>query len=291
MQAGAVAVVGGGAVGTAIAHLIGAGGISTALIDRNGMMATWRRLLDAEGRELPILSAAVPTWSEIGLIIFATKSFQVEEACRNWLPRMGQARVVIIACNGNVQPVMERFAAEFAGIAWRRGVVTFGVRTDMGGFRLSGAQGELTWGGVAVSAASPLERQLLQISSRFVWCEDMQPVLQSKWLSNVVINTLCAKYRLPRNGDLVSHRAEVEGAFHEAWELAQDIYGLWRGTKDQHMQKLWQLIQDTAENENSMARDVRLGSKTEHEYLAGLARDAQRFPILCSWQPAIPAHS
>ena len=56
------------------------------------------------------------------------------------------------------------------------------------------------------------------------------------------------------------------------WPLArEDLYAA-----------MLQLIEATASNENSMARDVRLGRPTESSFLAGLAQDQRAYPLLTS---------
>ena len=97
-----------------------------------------------------------------------------------------------------------------------------------------------------------------------------------------MINTLAAARRLPCNGDILADLPMLTAVFTEAWELGKTLWGSWPMKKDETYQALLRLIDATAKNENSMARDVRLGRRTESDYLAGLAKDTRCFPLLTS---------
>jgi 2-dehydropantoate 2-reductase len=119
---------------------------------------------------------------------------------------------------------------------------------------------------------SDAERTLLDMPSGvFHWSNDALAAVRRKWLFNTVINSLCAVHRLPRNGDLLARREDLQSLFAEAFALGETVWGPWGTPSDTLYEHMLDLIEETAENENSMVRDLREGRRTESDALAGLA--------------------
>ena len=108
----------------------------------------------------------------------------------------------------------------------------------------------------------------------------------------MVINTLGGAYRLSCNRQVKDHKEEAHVLLNEAWELSKKLFA----TDDSNLSvesmqaKLWQLVEATAGNENSMAKDVRLGRKTESDFLAGVAMDKPGCPTMKRLHQAIKAN-
>jgi ketopantoate reductase len=99
-----------------------------------------------------------------------------------------------------------------------------------------------------------------------------------------VLNTLSGANRLPSNGDAAKLFAQdLERLAQEVFALSRELWPDWQPSWTVLWTKLEQLIRSTATNENSMARDVRLGRKTEAEVLSGLvlqAKQPRSYPLL-----------
>ena len=120
------------------------------------------------------------------------------------------------------------------------------------------------------------ELKLIQCFPGGAWFDDIRPMIRQKWILNVVINSVAAAHRLPRNELLKNHRPEISEVLEEAVELANQLWPElgWREVEKKSIQeRLWQVIDATSRNLNSMVRDVILGRPTESDYLAGLAKD------------------
>jgi ketopantoate reductase len=94
---------------------------------------------------------------------------------------------------------------------------------------------------------------------------------------------LAGAYRLSRNADALL-QSDFDPLCHEVYLLGLGFWPDWAGQEEFLKAKLKGLIAMTSENENSMAVDVRLGRKTESEFLSGyvmMEENAQiRFPRL-----------
>jgi ketopantoate reductase len=160
---------------------------------------------------------------------------------------------------------------------WSRGVVTFGAVSHPE-LRVSGSEGCVEWGRDD-PPANALETQLIQLSSRFRWHTCIEPLLVKKWMFNAVINTLTAAHGLSRNGGLLpDYKKELRVVAEEVHEYARNCWPLVLLKFEDFWQSLLKLIADTSENENSMARDLRLGQRTEAEFLSGLMANGGNYP-------------
>ena len=179
----------------------------------------------------------------------------------------------------------------------RWGTCTLGVSADeRGGYRQTSKTGLFMWGPPDVTSIvdppfTQLERNLTDLGDHhkspggrisMQWVPTMRWAVRNKWLFNTVINTLCARDRLQTNGELLPRLPEMQAYFAEAWALGMELFQeKWPFSESDVWSGLCKLVDATAANENSMARDVRLGRKTEIDFLAGLARKyGNRFPLL-----------
>jgi ketopantoate reductase len=124
------------------------------------------------------------------------------------------------------------------------------------------------------AVATPLEEQLTK-NPFFGFEAEITPLAWRKWLYNTVLNTLTAAYHLACNRDVLQHESEMKSVFAEAVRLGEELFGPWKDSTESLYAGLLALIHATANNENSMARDSRLGLPTESRYLAGMAEFAK----------------
>jgi len=178
----------------------------------------------------------------------------------------------------------------------RLGMTTMGATIDDAGVLRVFSNGSMVaWGNEPrVWTATPItsaESNLVKRNNNWKWVDDMTGHLRTKWIFNTTINTVCAALTLKKNGFLTEHRSLTDLVFSEAYRLAGQLWPQIlqdRSEMTQMNQELWGLIDKTAENENSMMRDVRLGRRTEAEYLSGFAKDAVLYPNLNRLHGSIP---
>ena len=126
--------------------------------------------------------------------------------------------------------------------------------------------------------------------------ESIKAAYQQKWLINTVLNTLCAARGYRQNQQALRDQSDL-------WELHQEAFRWYLERMDPDpshplelqtsFEKLVEVTQKTALNENSMARDIRLGRRTENEFLAGQVRldpkASAKFPKLFHLSQTIEA--
>jgi 2-dehydropantoate 2-reductase len=219
--------------------------------------------------------------SRCTVALFAVKAFALEQAFENHLPKLPVGACAISLSNGFVEPVIKLMSEKYSNLKIRLGYCNFGVSTDSGKylFRSKGS-GRLFWGPNKEGQLTKSE-ELLNQNSYCEWCDDIITSARSKWVYNTVLNGLTAAHRMASNGEALKQKPALQGLFNEAWDLAIDLFNGIDHDKGEVWLGLLSLIQDTAENENSMARDVRLGLQTESDYLAGLANNfGDKYPGL-----------
>ena len=225
-----------------------------------------------------------------GVILFAVKAFDLKQALIEHSSRWPEALPFVTLSNGFI---LREIAAALPMLGQRPiriGMTTIGSKVNHDHSITIFKQDTITaWGPWNASTEIPAQptAEELKVLKHFPngqWHNDIRPLICRKWILNVVLNSLCAAHGLESNGRLKEFRREAEELISEAHALAQE---LWPGlteipSPDDAAQTLWQVVDSTAGNENSMARDVRLGRPTESDFLAGMARDFDGFHKLKS---------
>lgn len=286
-----ISILGPGRVGQVIASSIALAGFPTRL---TGIDAPWSGRVVTRWNDGPprcVDFAARGSMSEslarAPVILVTERANDLAFALSRVVSHARRSSAVIICCNGDVDHEIADAERLRRDIHWRRGVVTFGVRRDDdGALRRAGHTGRLTFGPWRPprpedSIPTSLEKSLidrLPVDTR--WDADVYLLARHKWLLNTTLNTLCALKRLSRNADALGYPDELRRLFDEAFDLGVNRWGPWHPTRESLWEELSNVIRDTAENENSMARDVREGRPTESPWLAGRATTPQQWPAL-----------
>jgi len=276
-------VVGPGAVGRVIGARLERLGIVPRFVGRSGSQAVNFELTDGDGTRLHRWPA--PSNHELERVevtFVAVKAFDLERALAAATMTVRRGPIISVA-NGAVDGIAARAAARAPKRPWRLGVCTFGASV-VGPDRLALRS---VAGGVHFGPLTPcqeptaLESKLVAADPDFfAWHADIMPHVRRKWLYNTVLNSLTAARGMQKNGDVLADVPMLAAVFEEAETLAQQIWGPWATDRQSLYEGLLRLVAATADNENSMARDVRLGRPTESDHLAGRARDPGAFPLL-----------
>jgi ketopantoate reductase len=169
----------------------------------------------------------------------------------------------------------------------RKGLVTRGVKNAPEGGYSIGPQGQVIWGDDRTPTA--IEQRIIQslAPQGFQYNVQCCRLRREKWYYNTCLNTLCGVRRLARNGLAAEdYREELEALHYEVIALAQELWPDWQPVPRELWQNLLRLIANTAENENSMATDVRLGRQTEASVLSGMvyrSHQPEAFPLLLAF--------
>lgn len=281
MKEGSVAIVGAGAVGQMLAFFLRAAGVPQIVCyGRKGPVALAGRVL-FQDQTTPLVSDS--PGPEPQLWLFATKAYDLVPALEQWLPRISVTTALTILSNGFIEPALAGIRQRFPQHELRKGVVSRGARILPDGTLALSPKGEVRWG--SRNAPQPFETSLMQAlaSQGFHWDPEVCGARREKWFCNTVLNTLCAAYRLKRNAE-AEEQKEFSALCHEVYELGCEFWPEWKGQEAALKQRLVALIATTADNENSMAVDIRLGRKTESAFLSGhvlcCQGAAERFPHL-----------
>jgi ketopantoate reductase len=305
-QNDSVLVIGDGAVGTALAWQIARRGLVVQVEGRGGARCDPLLFKGIDGVLHRIIPEKGGSPRAAGMVMIAVKVYDLADVLAKWMPLIGAVPCVIF-CNGNWESIIKTYETQ-PRVNLRWGTCTLGVSADeQGVFCQTSEKGAFIWGppdklSKSSELITPLEEKLttdgLSSSSTNLgvtmgWTPGMRWNVRKKWLFNTVINTACAFYRLPNNGALLEKLADVEAYFAEAMSLGTYLFKEdWPVSRDDAWRDLCALVQATRNNENSMARDVRLGRKTEVTFLAGLASEAPaQFPRLAAAARVIDGES
>ena len=302
-----ILIVGLGAVGSAVASLLDQDErFCLSRFDLQGSRSGRRNMVSkaapghsqcAESFEIPRMMPG----ASLDAVIVAVKAYQLAGCLEQLLPHLDSFTPIIITCNGAIDGLLKQELMDQRYLI-RRGVVSFGVRqVGRATYEWSSGAGLLQWGPwvgsepnskkspdvKSTKSVGPLPVELAMAratDNRLLFNLDARELVRSKWLFNTVLNSLCGFYRLATNGAALDYPAELKLGFDEAYRLGETLEGPWFKSKEQLWQDLLGLIDDTKPNENSMARDVRLGRQTESAFLCGLAAaDPQQYPTLWHW--------
>jgi len=285
-----VLIIGNGAIGVALGAELMRLGFAPGYVGREGPLAikalyegpTCRRVLEFPAPDAGFLR-------EAAVVLVAVKAFDLTAALAS-LGNLTPGTPVVPFSNGAVEDVVRAAAARRPELVWRLGFCTFGVSApEPGRFVMRSRFGEAGFGPWQPEneAPSPVERELTRADALYAWHPNIRVLHHRKWLYNTVINTLVAARRLPCNGDILGDLPMLTAVFNEAYALGGTLWGAWPLAREELYKGLLELVQATMDNENSMARDRRLGRQTESAYLAGLAQDPRQYPLLVELHKAI----
>ncbi len=281
-------IVGAGAQGALMSYLMQKNGLTYGLWSRNGFVrANERFILDANKIKTS-LNPSVFSWEGIDFLFIAVKAYDLEDFFNAQLSLIKKAKVKVVLVNGWVLPTLKNFIQKNHEqiSTWRIGVSTIGVsEMEPRSYAIRSAGGGISFGPV-LPALDPSWKDLKEIEleqrlKTLSLVDDIGPIIRKKWLFNTVINTLTAAYKLENNGLLVTAaNIPLHKTFDEAYALGEERFSFMDFSRAEYFRDLLALIEATSENENSMARDIRLKKDSESSFLAGLADDPQKYPLL-----------
>lgn len=302
-QGQAVLIVGHGAVGTAVAARLKLCGFETYFWGRSGPVSERFQFQGwGESIQLNSPSLSYSNFDRIKMVFVAVKAYQLRFAISRVLPLIPKGIPIVSLSNGAVENTLREIASQHGAWKWRVGTCRAGISQIYPKcFGLRSTKGEIIWGTVfdfphllEQQMATPVEESIFakDRGTFFRWSDKVLGVVRRKWFFNCVINTICAAHLIPKNGLLLEMMKIVEPVQIEAYRLGIEMWGDWPDgfSASDSYHELINLICSTAENENSMYRDVRLGRKTENEYLAKIALDYRGYPLLKELSSIIDSH-
>lgn len=289
-----------GAVGVALGWALEKSGHEVRFFGRGGAVAV-RATLTACGAPHRLAFPAMESGSRPDAVFFCVKAGQLRDALCLADRLVHDDATFVVLCNGVVEEVIHQWvkSERVPGRPQRTvrlGTCTVGVtKTETNAqsvsdpeFVIRSTQGTWSWGALlpAEGKAADWEKDLFG-SRFFSWAQDVRSLVRTKWLINTVINSIAGAHRLPANGAMLAMAEIVDGTFAEALRLGTELWGPWTTPDEELKALIWSVIRDTAENENSLARDVRLGRETESPWFAGLAAGRQGYDRLHEWHQRI----
>ena len=278
-------VVGPGGLGACIAAQLQATGHVVGAVGRHGSV-DWHFTILNFGRlhQVAIEKSSVSINDDPAVVFVCVRAPDLRRACQDvcdWAPR-GTSAVVL--GNGYFASELREFQALRPDLLWRPGMTSMAItRVGEGEYESRNDAPFLRWGSLdGASSGVPLagESALVGALVGAQWSSNIGEEVRRKWIFNTALNTLCGAYQLPRNGLALGFEPQLAALFGEAWQLAIELDGPTNMDPQVSWAQLLALIAATQNNENSMAKDVRLGLKTESEYLAGRAVGRYDFPNL-----------
>ena len=271
-----IAILGAGAIGSLFGALLWESGEDVVLIGRKRHVDAIRsRGLKVSGisGERIVKPKAVTTTQEIGkvdLIIISVKSYDTEQAAKDALNMIHHNTVVLTIQNGlgNIEKLCE----------------IIGEKHVIGGVTMQGSTlvkpGEIYHAGKGPTIIGELNREITSRIKRIAETfnkakietqitQNIWGVLWDKLIINVGINALTAITRM-KNGELLKipeTRNIMIEAVKEAVNVAKAL-NIKLEIED-HVRKVIEVAEATANNKSSMLQDIERRKKTEIDYING----------------------
>jgi ketopantoate reductase len=266
-------------------------GISVQMRGRQGPQLTAQPLFFQKVAHRLQLTATGP---QPKLWFACLKAHALSEGLRSLMQELTAGTQIIILSNGYIEPILPPLRHDYPAIILGKGLVTRGVKSlAEGGYEL-GSQGQVIWGDQRQPTS--LEEKIIQqlAGHGFQWNTQCCRLRLEKWYYNTCLNTLCGVRAYARNGLAVELGLdELEALSHEVLTLARELWPDWQAASRDLWQNLLRLIANTADNENSMAADVRLGRPTEASMLSGMVHQAHQpesYPLLLAFDAKLQSH-
>ncbi len=280
-----VGILGPGAVGHMLAFFFNqVEGLQVVMRGRKGPLQTAQTVVFQES---PQTLRLADENAQPRLWFACLKAHALTQGLRPLLENAKAGTQIIILSNGYIEPLLLPLRREFPATILKKGLVTRGIKAGPDDSYIIGPKGQVIWGDER--KPSLLEEKILQELGvhGFQWNVQCCRLRREKWYYNTCLNTLCGVRRYARNGLAMEEgRDELEALSHEVLGLARELWPDWQPAQRELWQNLLRLIANTAENENSMAADVRLGRPTEANVLSGMvhqARQPEAFPLLLAF--------
>jgi ketopantoate reductase len=282
-----VLVIGKGAIGVAVASRLKLLGYQPVFVGRKGPVDVVTHFKGwGQSFWLNIKKLSESNLTNMTACFVAVKAFDLDGATNRFAPYLQPGTPIITLSNGATQSITEKLQKNFPNNPVRLGFCTAGVTVvNSDHYELRSSKGGIFWGPLKAGAPiTSFEEKLCSVKHDrfFNYLESVASPHRIKWLFNTVLNSICAVREHSRNGLLLGDVDYLKTVFDEAYFLGSDIWGGWSDSQDKLFNDMISLITSTKDNENSMYKDVRLRNKTETFYLAGLAKNSDRFPELCS---------
>lgn len=285
-----VAIMGFGGIGVAVGYLLGRQRVSYGVIPHKGLAAGLSVAIQHDGVSTSLRPKVLTPGETVERLFVSVRAYDLQEALQMAQAWLLPGATVTVIVNGACLETAEKWANQM-NIQLEYGICTFGVtlvKEMQYALFLSGNTGIKVGSLRGKAEAWAKARVFYNGTPHIDWVDDIKPVYFVKWIQNTVINSLCAVLGLAKNGELLHHGVRLDETFAEAWQLACLLWPDVVVDKVEVYEKVRQLIVDTSENENTMVRDIRLGRRTETDFMAGMARAyPSQFPALEKLQETI----
>ena len=270
-----VLIVGAGPVGVALAANLSFIGIKVSLLSRVGFVQNEKKYTQfGKDWSYPLQNNQLGSWD---LCFVCTKAYDLESAFLSHIDHLKMIDRIILFTNGYTIALAEKLTRllrpeqtiEF-------GVTDMGVSLEDGIYTSKSRKGLFSW---SSARELPVEKYILS-SNKFKIESNPSKIMFSKWVKNVVINSLAAAHNFRENGLINTKSREFNECYEEAYTLAVMLFGEEICSKSDLYNEILDLIEATSKNFNSMAYDRLQGRKTESSFLAGLANEYDGFPTL-----------
>ncbi|MCI8336581.1 MAG: 2-dehydropantoate 2-reductase [Peptococcaceae bacterium] len=305
----AMAIIGGGAMGSLWAGLLGLAGVADLWVvekdqERYGVMQELGNIcfhpVLGETRKIPITVVnqmeALPL-SRLDSVILAVKAYQVDTVLAELLPLLpagipvlclangagfgGESLLTLWQQQGRLAPCLPKLGQVFFAVSFQGAYLVNPGEVSARG------EGAVYWGSlppashgyVESEASKKVLAEILSLLPMCFYAENFVDEMWRKLLVNSVINPLTALWQIP-NGGLASHdltgeqRRWKEGLLAEGIAVAHGYGREVLGREDflpaaTVTEALAETIAATAENYSSMYQDTAYHRKTEIDYLNG----------------------
>jgi len=265
-----VAIVGNGAIGNLLAANCEQLALKYHLLTRSGLdfSLSIRRFNQQKQHFTPTIKP-INTPGNFDMLVLPLKAYQIVPAIEQLRPYLQSGQTLVLLHNGMgtiddiklLLPNNPIVAATTSYAAYKPAADTL-LETGLGHTHAGWVSSNTP------SKPAQMENLLSAMLPPCTWHQDVELALWHKLAINAVINPLSAIYQV-NNGQLKAKRYQLDiGRLCTENALVMQACGLVT-SQSEILEKVQQVISDTAQNYSSMNRDIAFGRPSEIEYING----------------------
>lgn len=290
-----VAVIGNTPIGITLASRFMLNGVRATLVGRKNPLSMMNRL-EAWHQNfcLEVNTLSKTDWARFEAVFFCLRSYDLFGALDRYLPYLNKGIPIVCLAPGALVRKLHETEKIYPHFRWRIAVSTWKpIHVSSGYYRLEDRpEDRFYWGPAhglsetqinSKDAISDIERNLLKLDSQksIQWAPDIKSLHHRLWVFHTVIQGLCTQLQYAMPQELLNHLTELKDVFLEAFDLSQDLWGVW--TKETPGALFGDLVAYIAlqpMRASVMQEDLLHLGRTESQVFAGMSLTRRTYPKL-----------
>ena len=284
-----IGIIGAGAIGTTLAYGLNTLSYPTLFSSKGPLGKDEFRYLTIKDKKEKIISCPNEV-EDLECIFVCTKIYNIRKAIERYIDRISDRCPIILVCNGFVLDIVKELKLKYPTKIFRISYIDTGVSsTGVHEYVIKSSSSYMIWG-----PSSNLDRfynykssfenlldgtNLLDLGISFKYSNEAIDYNHKKWIFNTTLNPFCVYKNCKTNKEVLNYFDSFKKTFDEVFELSTVLFNKSLDKKPV-FKELRSLIDRTAMNRNSMVSDVVLKKKTENDFLSGMCKNLDKYPLL-----------